>query len=226
MDTDSFNILFNLPMRRAEIAGFGSGTRPASPSPVPTPTQNGQIMKYGTLELICGPMFAGKTTELLKRILWAKSGDHLNVVVLKPAFDTRYGENRIATHNGLSADAIPIREWPEIPSDTDILFLDEVQFFEPPHADIVLPDRVIETLRRGIHVVAAGLDTDWQGLPFRNTATLCAMADRVHKITSTCTVCGHPASKTFKKAPNDRQVELGETNLYEARCNDHWHNHR
>lgn len=226
MDTDSFNLLFSLPMRRAEISGLGSAKRNPDPSPVPTPTQNGQRMKYGTLELICGPMFAGKTTELLKRILWAKNGPLLDILVIKPAFDTRYGQTRIATHSGLSADAIPVREWPEIPEGTDILFLDEVQFFEPPHADIDLPERVIETLSRGIHVVAAGLDNDWQGRPFRNTATLCAMADHVHKITSNCTVCGHPASKTFKKAPNDRQVELGETNLYEARCNDHWHNHR
>lgn len=182
-------------------------------------------MNYGTLELICGPMFAGKTTELLKRILWARNLESMNILVLKPAFDTRYGKERVATHSGLSADAVPVTSWPGIPDDVDMLFLDEVQFFAAPHADCDLPEEVRRVLARGIPVVAAGLDADWRGRPFPVTAALAAMADTVLKISANCTICGMPAAKTFKKVPNQSQVELGQTDLYEARCNDHWHNH-
>ena len=184
---------------------------------------NRSLGAYGTLDVICGPMFAGKSTELLKRILWARDGLGRRIRVLKPAFDVRYGATRLASHDGLFADAEAIAEWPLIEAGTDIVFLDEVQFLEAPHFEGDVIAAVRSLLARGVDVVAAGLDADWRAEPFEVTGRLLAMADRVTKLHARCSVCGQPASKNFKKVVNDLQVELGEADLYEARCNAHWH---
>lgn len=181
------------------------------------------LTPYGRLDVICGPMFAGKSTELLKRILWARNGENRRILVLKPAFDTRYAESRIVSHSGLASEALPVRRWPGVPDGIEAVFIDEIQFFEAPHYDGDLVADVSALLARGIHVTGAGLDADWRAQPFPVTARLLAMADTVTKITANCTVCGQSAAKTFKKIANDHQVELGQTNLYEARCNRHWH---
>lgn len=182
-------------------------------------------MWYGNLELICGPMFAGKSTELLKRAFWARDVLGRKIVVLKPAIDDRYGVGRIVSHDGLALDAQPITAFPRIPNGTDLVFIDEVQFMMAPHFDGDLVAEVRALLQRGIDVVAGGLDCDWRGHPFMVTAALAAMADSVMKLRSECKVCGRPATKNFKKIPNDVQIEVGQGDKYEARCNNHWHDH-
>jgi thymidine kinase len=123
----------------------------------------------------------------------------------------------------MRASAQSISTLPDVPDNTEIIFIDEVQFFMEPyfHGDIVEAVRV--WLSEGRQVVAAGLDMDWQGKPFVVTAKLLAMADNVIKTKANCTVCGHPAVKTYKKTPAGGSVELGSTDIYEARCNAHWH---
>lgn len=182
-------------------------------------------MAYGSLTVICGPMYAGKTTETLKRILWARNGENRNVYVFKPTFDTRYGESEIVSHDGLRAkaenvNAIPSTEFKE----GDLVFLDEIQFYMEPYFRGDVVTWVKSLLAQNIEVVAAGLDMDWQGNPFELTARLLAMANDAKKLTAHCTVCGKPATKTFKKQqdPDSGSVELGATELYEARCNSHW----
>ena len=177
---------------------------------------------YGTLEVVCGPMFAGKTTEVLKRVLWAKNGENKNVIVFKPLFDTRYAETEIVSHDGLKTTALPIKEWVNLERDYDLVVFDEVQFFEPPHFDQDLPEVIRMLLKDGTNVLAAGLDMDWQGKPFRTTAMLLAMADKVKKLKANCTVSGKSAGKTFKKTKSGGSVELGATDLYEARSNEYW----
>lgn len=180
-------------------------------------------MAYGNLTLYCGPMFAGKTTSILKSILWARNGEGLEVLVLKPAFDNRYAETEIVSHTGLRTPAQSVTALPEsIPDGVDMVVLDEVQFFMEPYVAGNCVEWVQERLAEGCDVVAAGLDMDWQGHPFEVTSQLAAMADTIQKITSDCTVCGRPASKTFKKQAGDSVVEIGASDLYEARCNDHW----
>lgn len=189
-------------------------------------------MSYGKLTVICGPMYAGKTTELLKRILWARNGESKAVLVVKPSFDNRYSDTKIVSHDGLSVDALSITKWYDVGSlidDAELVCFDEVQFFQEPHFD---PEYVGERvgiihvirslLSRGTDVVCSGLDMDWKGSPFPITADLVAMADEVLKITANCTQCGRPAGKTFKKVGSEDTVELGATELYEARCNMHW----
>lgn len=182
-------------------------------------------MRYGKLEVICGPMFSGKSTEILKRAIWYTHGTGTRIMLLKPAFDVRYGADRVVNHDGVGFDAVPISEMPAVPDDVAAVFVDEVQFCCEPHfrGDIVESIRAL--LDRGIDVAVSGLDTDWKGRPFMVTATLAGMADSIQKLRSRCAICGHDASKSFKKHGNERTVELGQADLYEPRCNAHWHDH-
>lgn len=184
-------------------------------------------MAYGTLTVVCGPMYAGKTTELLKRVLWTQNGQGKNVLVVKPAFDNRYGTTRIVSHDGLSASARPIDKWDDfidqLAFESDMICLDEGQFFMQPYFDGDIIEIIRSLLKDGKHVVVNGLDMDWQGAPFEVIAKFSAMADEVIKAAANCTVCGRPARKTFKKSGQGGSVELGAHESYEARCNDHWH---
>jgi thymidine kinase len=180
---------------------------------------------YGHLTVICGPMYAGKTTELLKSILVARNLYSKAVLVVKPAFDSRYSATKITSHDNLCVEAKSITDWDQISilaADADMVCIDEIQFFQPPHFDGDIVENVRLMLATGTDVTVSGLDLDWQGEPFGVTARLMAMADDVKKLTANCTVCGQPASKTHKKTSNSEQIELGAGDIYDARCNQHW----
>ena len=182
-------------------------------------------MSYGHLTVICGPMWAGKSTSTLKRILWAKNGENRPVHVFKPAFDTRYADAEIVSHDGLRAPAVSISTIPTIElSSNDLIVLDEIQFFHEPYFTGDVIAWVKELLSQGVEVVVAGLDMDWKGDPFEVTAKLLAMANDAQKLTAHCTICGKPATKTFRKEQTSQagSVELGAQETYEARCNTHW----
>lgn len=184
---------------------------------------NGKAKKsYGHLAVVCGPMFSGKTTELLKNILWAKNGLSRNVEVFKTSFDDRYAHEEIVSHEGLQTKAMSIKKWIGIKPETDIVFFDEVQFFCDPQFKGDITQIVPELLEQGVDVFAAGLDMDFQGRPFPVTAHLLAMADQVQKLQSICSVCGQPATKSYRKSQSRNQVELGGVELYEPRCTKHW----
>lgn len=177
---------------------------------------------YGTLEVLAGPMYAGKSSEVLKRILWARTGQSLSVRVFKPAFDNRYAETEIVSHDGLRSPAESIDAWPTLVHLPNLIVIDEIQFFTEPyfHGDMV--EIVRDLLGKGVHVIAAGLDMDWQGKPFHVTSMLLGMADTVVKLKANCTVSGRPAGKTFKKSASGGSVELGAADKYEARSNEYW----
>lgn len=180
---------------------------------------------YGSLTAIAGPMFGGKSTATLKRILWAKNGENRPVHVFKIAFDNRYADDEIVSHDGLRAPAVSINKIPDtVFAPGDIVFLDEIQFWTPEYFEGDVVAWVKSLLSQGIEVVVAGLDMDWKGDPFEVTAKFLAMANITEKLTAHCTVCGRPASKTYKKvqAPESGSVELGAQESYEARCNSHW----
>lgn len=174
----------------------------------------------GSIEVVCGPMFSGKTEELIRRVKRAQIARQ-KVQIFKPAIDNRYHETEVVSHSSISTPATPVNTSVEILQkvfdSTRVVAIDEVQFFD---ANITI---VVEKLaRRGIRVIMAGLDQDYMGKPFGPMADLLAIADRVDKIHAICTVCGAPASKTFRKNPNNsEQVLVGETDLYEARCRAH-----
>jgi thymidine kinase len=170
-------------------------------------------------------MYAGKTTELLKRVLWAQQGQKKRVLVVKPAFDDRFSTTKIVSHDGLSVDAKSVTTWDQVAleaADSEIVFVDEIQFFQEPHFKGNIIEHIRDCLITGADVVVTGLDMDWQGEPFLKTALLAGMADSTIKLKANCTRCGQPAAKTHKKVPDGEQIELGAADKYEARCNDHW----
>lgn len=185
---------------------------------------------YGHLTVICGPMYSGKTSELLKRVLWARTGLERDVLVVKPAFDDRYSDTRIVTHDGLGVNAYSITAWSQIEKRAefaDTIFLDELQFLDDARIGADVVEIVRDLLTKGKNVVANGLDMDIHGSPFRITGTMMAMADEVVKLRSNCSQCGQPATKTFRlvddvKADGENVVALGSVGVYEPRCNKHW----
>jgi len=179
----------------------------------------------GIVEVVCGPMFSGKTEELIRRVRRAQIARQ-KTQIFKPAIDDRYHETDVVSHSSLSIQAVPVATSAEILSklydSTRVVAIDEIQFFDE---NIIL---VIKKLaRRGIRVICAGLDQDFQGNSFGPLPELLCMADRVDKIQAICTVCGSPASKTYRKNTEEchDQVLVGEGDLYEARCRGHWDSH-
>ena len=182
---------------------------------------NGHLMS-GAVEVVCGPMFSGKTEELIRRVRRAQIARQ-RVQIFKPSIDDRYHETNVVSHSSLSIEAVAVQGSLDILShvydSTRVVAIDEVQFFDQD----IIP--IIKKLaRRGIRVICAGLDQDYTGSPFGPMAELLCMADTVDKIQAVCTVCGGAASKTFRKDPDEcsDQVLVGETDLYEARCRAHW----
>lgn len=178
----------------------------------------------GRLEVIAGPMFAGKSSELLKRILFIEHSGK-KVLVLKPVIDDRYDANQIVTHNQLKHDAIAVIDLELVkdnytikPYNFHTVFIDEVQFFDPKETLWF----VEEGLRSGVNFVCAGLDQDSRGVPFDTTARMLALSDDVHKITAFCNVCGQTASKTQRLRKSGGRIAVGGTETYEPRCHAHW----
>jgi len=178
----------------------------------------------GTLDVYAGPMYAGKTSSLLKRVLWLDHQKH-KVLVLKPAKDNRYAEEQIVTHNQLSYPCISFTDFGEIadrfnikPYNYNTVFLDEIQFMNSKETLAT----VEMWLRDGVNVIACGLDQDSRGIPFETTSMLMGLADCVEKIRANCTICGRDATKTYRvKAQGDR-IQVGSIGMYEPRCIEHW----
>ncbi len=178
--------------------------------------------KYGMLKVFCGPMYAGKSTNLINSTVWYNDK---SILVVKPAFDNRFSETEIVTHDGRSIAARSTDDFNQIrlhAQDVDAVFIDEVQFFHEFNPVDHIVYTVRDLLNQGKDVFVAGLDMDWQGRAFEATANLCAMADHVYKLRARCAVCDDMATKTYKKSESGFQIELGAEDLYEARCNEHW----
>ncbi len=180
---------------------------------------------HGSIEVVCGSMFSGKTDELIRRLVRATIAKQ-KVQVFKPAIDIRYAVEKIASHAGSQFDAVPLANSTEILSkvdaDTTVVGIDEAQFFDPPVADIAQ-----ELAARGIRVIVAGLDMDFRGEPFGPMPLLLAKAERVDKLHAICMVCGDEASRTQRLVNgkpakyDDPIVIVGASEMYEARCRAH-----
>ncbi len=174
----------------------------------------------GHLEVICGPMFSGKTEELIRRVRRAQIARQ-KVQIFKPAIDIRYDETEVVSHSAQSIPSQPVEKSEQIlellKDSTRVVALDEVQFFDEHIISVVQ-----KLVARGYRVVCAGLDLDYRAVPFGPMPTLLALADEVVKIKAICTVCGAPASRSQRIVASDDQVVLGELNEYEARCRAHY----
>jgi len=178
----------------------------------------------GNLETIVGAMFAGKTSELLKRILWAKH-QNKKIIVIKPSLDDRYSNQKIITHNDLSHECYAMNDWSTTlkkftfeKSEVDMVFLDEIQFMDTKHT----LDNVEIILSKGIDVVCAGLDQDSRGKPWETSSMLLGLSDKIVKIYGFCNVCGLEATKTYRKTEGGERTQVGAANIYEPRCLKHW----
>ena len=178
----------------------------------------------GKLETIVGAMFAGKTSELLKRILWAKH-QNKKIIVIKPIIDNRYSQEKIITHNDLSHECFSMRSWEDVNNSfvfkndlVDVVFLDEIQFMNTKET----LENIEIILNNGIDVVCAGLDQDSRGSPWETSSMLLGLSDKIIKIYGFCNVCGMEATKTYRKTEGGERTQVGAADIYEPRCLKHW----
>lgn len=179
----------------------------------------------GTVEVICGSMFSGKTEELIRRLRRATIARQ-KVQVFKPAIDNRYNSEKVASHAGSAFDALPIQKSRDILAnldpDTTVVGVDEAQFFDGEIVDVVQ-----QLAARNIRVIVAGLDLDFRGEPFGSMPLLMAVAERVDKLQAICVVCGEAACRTQRLVNgkpahyHDPVVIVGAAEMYEARCRQH-----
>ncbi len=180
---------------------------------------------HGLVEVIAGPMFSGKTEELIRRLRRAVIARQ-KVQVFKPRLDDRYSATHVASHNGDQFAALPVASAQELAAhldpDTTVVGIDEAQFFD---ADLI--PLVQRLAYRGVRVILSGLDMDFRGEPFGIMPTLLAQADRVDKLTAICMVCGNPATRSQRLIDgrpahyDDPVVLVGAAEMYEPRCRAH-----
>lgn len=177
---------------------------------------------HGWVEVVAGPMYSGKSEELIRRIKRAKIARQ-KVQVFKPSIDIRYDANDVVSHAGDRTDAVPVSCSEDIlrlvEADTEVVAIDEVQFFDQGLVE------VCRTLAdKNKRVICAGLDMDFRGEPFGPTPEIMATAEFVDKIQAICMACGNPATRTQRLIDgkpakySDPVVLVGATEAYEARC--------
>jgi len=179
----------------------------------------------GSIEVVCGSMFSGKTDELIRRLVRATIAKQ-KVQVFKPSIDIRYAVEKVTSHAGANYDAIQLANATEIhakmDSETTVVGIDEAQFFNAEVAEVAQ-----ELAARGVRVIVAGLDMDFRGEPFGPMPLILAKAERVDKLHAICMVCGDEASRTQRLVNgkpakyDDPVVIVGASELYEARCRAH-----
>lgn len=173
-------------------------------------------MSVGSVEIVCGGMYSGKTEELLRRMR-RESYARKKIQLFKHGLDQRYTEGYVESHSTHKLPSEEVRTAKElrarVRASTQVVGIDEAQFF-----DDELVFLVNELADRGIRVIVAGLDTDYRGVPFGPMPHLMAIAEDVTKIRAVCVLCGGPASRSHRLSREGEQVEVGALESYEARC--------
>ena len=171
--------------------------------------------KRGSIELITGSMFSGKTEELIRRLRRAQFAG-LRVEIFKPSLDNRYSETRVVSHDDKSIISTPVDNASAIllfSGNVDVIGIDEAQFFD---------DSIVEVCNtladNGVRIIVAGLDMDFMGKPFGPMPALLSVAEFVTKVHAICMRCGNLAQYSFRKSEDEQVVLLGEKNLYEPLC--------
>jgi len=186
-------------------------TMPRMPSP-----SDQRDARLGHLEVICGPMFAGKTTRLMQRLSELRDGGR-KVLAVKPSLDQRYHSTDLATHDGRTMEATLVERPEDLLSlDAEVIGLDEAHFFESG-----LHRAVMTLLLRGRHIILAGLDRTSMNEPFGEMGSLLIEADRVEKISGICAVCGREAVHTVRLFASREPIVVGGVGMFENRCREH-----
>lgn len=171
--------------------------------------------RRGWIEVICGSMFSGKTEELIRRLKRVEIA-HLKAEIFKPSIDTRYDDQKIVSHDENRIHSTPIDNSQTIlllAQNVDVVGIDEAQFF-----DDQIPVVCEQLALKGMRVIVAGLDMDYQGKPFGQMPNLLAIADYITKLHAICVVCGNIANVSYRKINTGPRVLLGEKDIYEPRC--------
>lgn len=193
-----------------------------------------QEFNFGGIEVICGPMFSGKTEELLRRLRRAQFAKQ-KVQIFKPKIDQRYSEKHVQSHDATKLPCVSVSHSSEIlqnlSENCSVMGVDEIQFLD--EGCIALFQKLAT---RGMRIIVSGLDQDYRGLPFGHMPQLMCLAESVTKLSAICTVCGHPATRTqlltqgevsggtvlpYTKNENNSPVLVGGKELYEPRCRFH-----
>ncbi len=170
----------------------------------------------GWIEVICGPMFSGKSEELIRRLRRAMIA-RKRVQVFKPQIDDRYSADEIVSHSDQRLGSTVVSSGDEILSKLDwrtqVVGVDEANFMGP-----VLIDIANQLADSGKRVIIAGLDTDYMGRPFAPIPDLLAMAESITKTLAICMRCGNPAKQTQRLVESADLIVVGAAGMYEARC--------
>ena len=171
--------------------------------------------KAGSIEVICGSMFSGKTEELIRRMKRAQFAKQ-KIKIFKPCIDVRYSEDDVVSHDAHSISSTPIdspaKMFDQL-GQVEVIGIDEAQFFDESIVEVV------QTLaNNGIRVIIAGLDTDFLGKPFGPMPALMAVAEDIQKVHAICVKCGSPANHSHRLSKSNELVVLGETDIYEPLC--------
>ncbi len=171
--------------------------------------------KRGSIEVIAGSMFSGKTEELIRRLRRAMFAG-LRVEIFKPSIDTRYSEDRVVSHDEKSITSTPVENASSIlllASGVEVVGIDEAQFFDGSLVEVCT--RLADA---GTRVIVAGLDMDFAGNPFGPMPALMAVAEYISKVHAICVRCGNLANYSYRKVKDDKIVMLGEKDIYEPIC--------
>ena len=170
----------------------------------------------GWVEVVTGSMFSGKSEELIRRVRRAQIARQ-KVQIFKPALDDRYHQQDVVSHSDMRAPAEVVSGaaeiLPRVAGDTEVVGIDEGQFFDPSLVDVVN-----SLAARGLRVIVAGLDQDYLGRPFEPMPQLMAIAEYVDKTLAICMRCGAPANRTQRLVASTDRVVVGGSHEYEARC--------
>jgi thymidine kinase len=170
----------------------------------------------GWIEVVCGPMFSGKSEELIRRLRRAEIARQ-RVQVFKPGVDKRYSEDQIISHSDFKIASESVQDYKEMEARLDwrseVIGVDEAQFL----GDGII-DLAVRLADMGKRVIIAGLDTDYLGRPFHPIPELLAVADEIQKTLAICMRCGNPAKHTQRLVESNELVVVGAAGMYEARC--------
>ena len=175
-----------------------------------------QMLK-GSIEIICGSMFSGKTEELLRRLKRAEFAKQ-KVAVFKPLIDTRYDARKIVSHDSNAIKSKPVKLATEILDKIDnaeVIAIDEAQFFDE---ELIRISNLLAN--QGKRVIIAGLDMDFKGKPFGIMPGLLAIAEHITKVHAICIECGTAANHSYRLTKNQQLIELGDKLEYKALCRD------
>jgi len=170
----------------------------------------------GWIEVVCGPMFSGKSEELIRRLRRAEIARQ-RVQIFKPGIDERYSNDHIVSHSELKIRSENVKDAADVLAKvdlrTEVIGIDEAQFLGEG-----MVDGAIRLADMGKRVVIAGLDTDYLGRPFHPMPELLAVADEITKTLAICMQCGNPAKHTQRLVQSKELIVVGAAGMYEARC--------